>query len=337
LRPSGNTPPVNSRQSAISPLLCGFDGIYLGYYGQVPGKVYNVLSEQAAITISGLAFNVKRVARGPYRIVLDNNSLNIALGNTAYSFSSPSVYVQVKSEFIWSSGLQEVYEKNLSVMNDIYDAMPEKEKVSRADLFADILWPKQFQPGDIGKFSTRAKSKGAFFDGGRVSGFTIGKGKVTARIYDKTLEIRKSGKDWLYDLWEVEKENQNNRVWRVEFQLRREALKDFGIETFDDLLNSQQSLWNYCVNDWLSVRAPGNKNGRRGLVSFWEKARSAELKPGDDTSKLVRRERMRSGMTEKQAADQMAGITRSYARSQGIDSHSKALDRLLPRVRERLI
>jgi hypothetical protein len=165
-----------------------------------------------------------------------------------------------------------------------------------------------------------------------VSGFSIGKGDIVARIYDKTLEISKSGKDWLYDLWGI---GRDVRVWRVEFQLRREALKEFAIETLDDLINRMQGLWNYCVNDWLSVRTVGNKNGR--LVSFWERVRAAELKPGDKEARLVCRDRMRSGMTEKQAADQMAGITRSYARSEGIDSHSHAFDRLIPRIRERLI
>jgi hypothetical protein len=338
LRPSGNTPPANSTQQGVSPLLCGIDGVYLGYYGQVPRSLYEVLSKCGyAITISGMKFSVKYVARGTYGVVLSNEFLTISLGNSAPSPYSPSIYIQVKSQFIWSAGLQEVYEQILRIVNDIYDDVPEREQVSRVDLFADIAWSKQFEPEDIKNLITRARSKFTHYEGQRISGFTIGKGKVTARIYDKTLEIRKSGKDWLYDLWGIEKDNQNHRVWRVEFQLRREALKEFGIETFDDLLTASQALWNYCTSKWLSVRAAGNKNARRGLVGFWGKVQAANLKLGDDSSNLVRRERMRSGMTEKQAADQMAGITKSYARSHGIDSHSKALDRLIPRVRERLI
>jgi hypothetical protein len=281
-----------------------------------------------------MKFNVKRVPRGPYRLVLSNDFLSISLDNSASSLLSPSVYIQVKSEFIWSAGLEEAYEQILRVVYGIYDDMPEREQVSRVDLFADFAWAKQFQPADVKKFITRAKSKVTHSDGQRISGFTIGKGKIQARIYDKTLELCRSGKEWLYELWGVSKGVQ---VWRVEVQLRRESLKDFGIETFDDLLNSSQALWNYCTNQWLSMRA-GNKNAaRRQLLDFWKGVQATRLNLRDDSINLVRRERVRSGMTEKQAADQMAGITKSYARSQGIESNSKALDFLIPRVRERLI
>lgn len=339
MRPSGNTHPPNTRQSALNPLLCGFDGLYLSYYGQVPKDAYNRLSECGyVIPISDMNFKVQHTARGPYRMVLDNAFLSLALDNRASSPSSPAIYAQVRSEFIWSAGFQESRQQALRVVTDIYGYPPEREQVSRVDLFADILWSKQFHSADIGKFSTRARSKGVFYDGERVSGFTIGKGDITVRIYDKTLEIHKSGKEWLYDLWGVSQDNQDVRVWRVEFQLRREALKEFGIESFNDLVNSQQALWNYCVQQWLSVRVTGKKNvARRALVSFWEAAQAVRLIPEDDTAKIVRRERMRSGMTEKQAADQMAGITKSYARNYEIENPSHALDCLIPRIRERLI
>jgi hypothetical protein len=313
-------------------LLCGVDGLYLSYYGEVPKEVYETLSECGEINTSVMRFNVRHISRGTYTIVLDNDSLSVSLGNSAASVFSPSVYLQVKSEFIWSVGLEDARRQAVIVAADIYNKEPEREQVSRLDIFADILWPKEFYPGDIEKFSTRAKSKATYHDNGKVSGFTIGKGDITARIYDKTLEIHRSRKDWLYDLWRV---GQDARVWRVEFQLRRDALKDFGIETFDDLINSLQALWDYCVNEWLRVRAGGKRSAR--LISFWEQAQMTKLGLGDDSVNLVRRERMRSGMTEKQAADQMAGITRSYARSYEIENHSHALDLLIPRIRERLI
>jgi hypothetical protein len=315
-------------------LLSGIDALYLGYYGNVPNVVYDVLFERGEIKINGMGFGIKHIARGPYRLVLDNDFLSVSLGNSASSVTSPSVYVQVSSELIWSAGIDGAYRQVLGAVSEIYDSEPEREQVSRVDLFADFAWSKRFQSGDIEKFTTRAKSKAVFCDGKRVSGFTIGKGEIQARIYDKTLEIRRSGKAWLYDLWEVNKDVQ---VWRVEFQLRREALRDFRIETFEDLLASQQALWNHCTSKWLSVRATGRSDAaRRRLARFWDVAQGAELIPGDDGTNLVRRERMSFGMTEAAAAAQMAGITKSYARNYGIEDHSDAFDNLIPRVRERL-
>jgi hypothetical protein len=278
-------------------------------------------------------------------VVLDNDFLSISMGNSASSVYSPSVYVQVKSEYIWSTGIEESRQQVLGAVEEIYDCEPEREQVSRVDLFADIPWSKRFQSGDVEKFTTRAKSKAAFYDCGRVSGFTIGKGEIQARIYDKTLEIRRSGKDWLYDLWGKEKDSPDLQVWRVEFQLRREALRDFRIETFEDLLASQQGLWNYCTSKWLSVRSSGSDDAaRRRLASFWGVAQTAEQRPDDDGVKLVRRERIRRGMTETQAAAQVVGAAKSHARYRGVEDDLDALDLLIPvaqrmlrRVRQRKV
>jgi hypothetical protein len=240
--------------------------------------------------------------------------------------------MQVKSEFLWSAGVEEMHRQVLSVVSDLYGQEPEREQVSRVDFFADILWPKQFYPGDAEKFSTRAKSKTIFYDGSNVSGFVIGKGKIMARVYNKSLEARKSGKTWLFELWGID---ENGQVWRVEFQLRREALKELGIETFDDLLNSSQSLWDYCTGKWLSVRTTGKNKARRDMVRFWETVQAAKFKAG--AAPLIKRERMRSGMTEKQAAAQIGGIVESYARSHEIEIYSTAFNQLIPRVRERWV
>lgn len=293
------------------------------------GDVYSALSGQGEVTICGMRFKVQWTKRGPYSVVLDNDCLNIALGNTAPWQSSPSVYVQVKTAFIWSAGIDEAHRQTLRVVSDLYGQEPEREQVSRVDAFADTLWPNRFYPVDAEKFVTKAKSKTVFYDGSNVSGFVFGKGNIMARVYNKALELRRSGKDWLYDLWGV---SQDSEVWRVEFQLRREALKELGIETFDDLMNASQSLWDYLTGKWLYARKASKKTR---LVRFWERVQAAKFAGGDNSVPLIKRERMRSGMTEKQAAAQIGGIVESYARGQEIDLYSTAFNQLIPRVRER--
>ena len=41
--------------------------------------------------------------------------------------------------------------------------------------------------------------------------------EVSARLYDKTLEIQKSGKDYMRPLWAMEGWNGQQDVWRMEF------------------------------------------------------------------------------------------------------------------------
>jgi hypothetical protein len=107
-----------------------------------------------------------------------------------------------------------------------------------------------------------------------VCGFSIGRGTTKARIYDKTLEANNGGKQWLSELWGRD----DLRVWRVEFQFRREPIKDSGIETVNDLLNESQNLWDYGATEWLSMREISNKNvSRRRLTPFWKRVTAVKL------------------------------------------------------------
>jgi hypothetical protein len=58
------------------------------------------------------------------------------------------------------------------------------------------VWPQGFQPEDINQIVCRARRRRADYDGRTLSGFTVGQGVVMARIYNKSLEIKASGKDW---------------------------------------------------------------------------------------------------------------------------------------------
>jgi hypothetical protein len=83
------------------------------------------------------------------------------------------------------------------------------------------------------------------------------------------------------------------------------------------------------------VRTTGKNKARRDMVRFWETVQAAKFKAGE--ALLIKRKRMRLGMTEKQAAAQIGGIVESYARSEEIDLYSKAFNHLIPRVRERWV
>ena len=87
---------------------------------------------------------------------------------------------------------------------------------------------------------------------------------IQLRIYDKALEVARGGtKWWFYKLWGV---SLDAAVWRVEFQLRRPILKQFGIHSLDDLSSRAGSLWRYLTAEWCSLRLPDDSNVTRRTV-----------------------------------------------------------------------
>lgn len=117
----------------------------------------------------------------------------------------------------------------------------------------------------------------ADYDRGRTfTGFAWGLGgTISARAYDKTLEAFRSRKGWMRAVWrqrysatgvQLYKENRDKRgrqephVWRLEFQFRREALKEFqadpsapleNLGAWEKLKDALPRLWRYCTRRWL--------------------------------------------------------------------------------------
>lgn len=87
---------------------------------------------------------------------------------------------------------------------------------------------------------------------------------VRLRIYDKSKEIKKSGKLWFGEFWGTE---EPMNVWRIEYQLRRAPLKQFGINSIDDLTEKIGGLWSYLSENWFSLRLQDNEQqNRRSLL-----------------------------------------------------------------------
>ena len=284
-----------------------------------------------------MEFVVKPGGSGFYTVTIENDLLRLELGNRSPSSLSPSVYVQMRSEFLWLVGLREAHEAVVNLMNPIFKGGPEREQVSRADLFADFVLPKGSNPIDVEKIVTKAAGDDTRRSHKKISSYRVGTGDIVVRIYDKSRKARKEGKLWLFDLWGLDQSRKDVTVWRVECQLRRQALKEFGIESFEDLLNCSQAIWRYCTTDWFSMRELDSENvSRRTPTEFWRMVQAAEIKLQAEAPRIAERVRKRSGMTEKQAVDQIRGIARSHARSLQAESPALVLDRLARLAREGL-
>jgi hypothetical protein len=156
--------------------------------------------------------------------------------------SRPSVMVEIRSETLWRFSPPDAYKRILSFL-EIQGARIITVKPSRLDLCLDLLLPVEIWTlGLLETAVSRAAYRSPFFDRQNLTGIQFGKGDISARLYDKALEIKqKSNKVWFYDLWKLNAVPEGFRAIRVEFQLRRGILKTLGLDTLDSTWSMNRS------------------------------------------------------------------------------------------------
>src|SRR4029079_7596713 len=110
-------------------------------------------------------------------------------------------------------------------------------QVSRADLFVDFLTDCDIGAFPTNAWVTRADGIDTFNRKGEFSGWLIGSGgPISFRLYNKTLEVLKSNKTFLYKLWKRAGWDGEQKVWRAEFQFRREVIWQLGVRSWNGFL-----------------------------------------------------------------------------------------------------
>lgn len=59
------------------------------------------------------------------------------------------------------------------------------------------------------------------------------------------------------DIWWERGWDRKSQVWRLEFQIKRSVLVQLGVSSFDDLLGTLNTLWEYATQNWLRLVLPG--------------------------------------------------------------------------------
>jgi len=114
-------------------------------------------------------------------------------------------------------------------------------------------------------------------------------------------------------------------VWRIEFQIRREFLKECSIYAVEDLFEKEDSLWAYLTSNWLELRENiGGNVSRRPLDERWKKVQNAKRKL--EVSPLIR-ERVIQGDI-KRLLDQGVGILFSVGAAANKTSMEEVLEML---------
>ena len=214
-------------------------------------------------------YNIQEYSTKNYRYLLISHDYTVRIaGNSDIDYN---VYVEVRSEILWSLGYKQSVERIINYLKAY--AVTINIGISSLDLCADIETPETIWTEDLRKkVVTRATKIQPVFDGACLEGIIIGKGKIIARLYDKVKELNEhSKKYWMYEIWCKETVRPGFKIIRVEFQLRGSVLKTVLINSLEDLYEYIDDLWSYLTKTWLKFLVRPEKNEARQIILPWWK------------------------------------------------------------------
>ena len=261
--PPSNTAPANQFGSAFQVIRKGIDSLYLSYKG-VLNEAWNrhplerkqsaqsVTPEdrlQAQLSLCGHRFEVADKGRGRFSYVLRDNWFDIAIAAPT-ARGLPVAYVQIRNEPLILESFNTVCSDLGRIVGEIAQVEGEA-RVSRTDLCTDLRGVNR-EELERATWVCRARSRTKRYQDDLFTGWEFGLGgDVAARLYDKSQELKKSGKTYMYDAWAANGWRGEDDVFRLEFQLRRVALDELGVRVLSDLEPKCEALWRYCCESWL--------------------------------------------------------------------------------------
>ncbi len=251
-------------EASTSPLAVGVDSLYLGYFSDGLGIDWEGLryAKERLVASPGLAhseiefggetFALHRSGKGRYTFRLSNKIFRLGLSERMH----PRCHVEITSEGLWGCGMDGAVARFLSLFDTLGSKPLRHETISRVDAAFDFhVEARDFCREDV---VSQAVKDAAWRENQTDQSFQFGKGDVVCRFYDKTAEIeQESGKDWMYGIW-----GRRENVWRVEFQVRGERLKQAGISTVDQLNAYLPSLIKHLARHYTSLRVPTGDSNR---------------------------------------------------------------------------
>ncbi len=205
------------------------------------------------VTLGGMEFLLQRYGSSSgYPIVLDNADMTIQCGE----LNSPSFFVTYRSEALWRDSPQVLHDRFMSWADGLGFQAQKREGLSRVDFTFDYHLPAV--DFDEESFVSLSSADSKFRRDRKLRGVAFGQSDVRLRVYDKVAEIEEQSlKVWFYDLW-----GRKDEVWRIEWQVRKEVLKRFGIRTFADLADQQGDVLRYLATEHDTLRIPNSDPNR---------------------------------------------------------------------------
>lgn len=261
-----NTAPYNCNWTDDVVLLrSGVDTLQLSYRGELYDEWGVRLRElkrlaqsdnasektYAQVEISGRVFNVLPRGSGLFPYVLTDPWYRISLSEGMKSL--PVAYVQISSEVLTKLGADAAEVALRGVLSEMV-SVSDGPFIGRIDCCVDFSTRFDMESIDRHDWVTRAKRSSQHTENDQFTGWTIGlKGRIACRLYDKTAEILASNKPYFLDVWMDCGWDGETPVWRLEFEIKREALKQFDATKLDDAGALCAGLWPYLTGSWLRL------------------------------------------------------------------------------------
>jgi hypothetical protein len=251
---------------------------------------------------------------------LEAENVLVLLVHTNAPEGTPTAYVELRSRFLWARGFREAARLAEELLRIVCEGEISPQ-VTRVDLSVDFCGPWLPTIELFEEFTGRAVKRAAHVEWDderedsaslhlahrRFTGFSFGRGVVVARLYLKSLEIKGSNKLWFRPLWRKagtwRDDERDGPVWRLEFQLRREAVKNAHVARYDNgeaqvalKISSWAgceaalgNIWRGLSRSWLSLRAPRTEFQRVILTPAWEVLHQVPDFPAVAHAELYRR------------------------------------------------
>ncbi|MEI6154724.1 MAG: plasmid replication initiation factor [Deltaproteobacteria bacterium] len=325
-------------------LLCGIDSLDLGLYvvwGSGWKRRLHSLDKkrQQSRKLGGLLIGLpsgricifKPGGKGEnYRFHLQFEAYNLYIGKAARPGLSPNVYLSISAKTLWINSIEIALSWIAEDLKAIGGGSVQHIKVSRVDLCADFWIPGGLSYEFLRSHKVTHNEKGELYlDKDDVETYYVGhkKAPIRLRTYNKGVEVKQeSGKKlWFLEIWQRES---TEDIWRIEFQLRRPALKQFGINSLDDLKKKKAGVWLNLTSKWFSLRLPDNEKAERKTIHpFWCAVQECFTQNVPDRE--VKRAYRSAGTTSPEwHLSHIDGCLSSFAALQGITNRDDALHEL---------
>ncbi len=236
---------------------------------------------QFQFDFNGSSFQVLPSTVRGFSVTVQNSDVSIHLKKLQITIDqNPFCKVEFRASFLQRFGyLSAIQKVNQFLKDNIISNYT--IKISEIHLHCDVQG-YNFSILDFHRTKTRTRNNryyddeigndSYYYSGRSFQGFMKGGGDYLMRVYNKTKEIKKfPNKSYIEGLWRTNKNyDKTKEVFRIEFQIRREKLKNMVIDNqvldgFEIVLNNINNLWCRCLEDF-SLRDLDDK--KASLVMF---------------------------------------------------------------------
>ncbi|MDR0609261.1 MAG: hypothetical protein LBG58_04065, partial [Planctomycetaceae bacterium] len=275
----GNTPPTKHESQKMGGVcMGGYDGGFeSGFQGVWNLEIFNRLIERlnskrvdgevTSVEVGGRYFVLRAHGAGGgecvyYRYILEGGGWRVYIHHDP-SQHFQAVRVRFGFECLCGCSLFDVHDEFVVWLRKIGFSVTE-EKISRVDMQVMTTRPVAEYAGLVSKGCVvkRAKKGNFYVESSNMSSFAFGR-EIFIRCYDKRKQLFDTGDE--YSLKMIAEYccggELPDYLTRVEFQLRRETLEIMGIDTIDDLRDSELSLVEWLTSDWFRLTDGVPKKG----------------------------------------------------------------------------